>query len=625
MSVSVLVMTRVGSFGELIQQALQETGLYRVTLVRGAEQALEQVRIHDFPVAVLDFDVDSHPEDLVDDLYALSPSLRVIAMKDEAGDAPSSMENLRIAQHLDSPFYLPDLLDALEVVTADLVQSARSGSEKDLDRSFPASLLQEEKIAVGTRSPEWLNDVSLAAIHLTQLSLQSTAHAALITRDAQLWAYAGHLPHPAAEELAQFVGQYWYRDGGSDFARFIRLDAVSEDYILYATGLGGDYVLALAFDVEIPFTKIRSQAKALAVQLMHPSPDDITIEQGFDTETVYDEDITAPVVTDEILEEIEQEIVPFPSDWRPDPEIADSRQSFFEDLLSSVEIPEPDGKPIDSADDPPDNADKTVLNQEDVAADSPVLERRDVDFGATPRTMSPADTTRVEEPSRIEIQSEDKSVLEDISSEETLSTAKPSSRDQAELEDNAQEGSVPTYLLETLATPLPDYLRDTLPTPIQRQGRRSQEHQELARHPQSDKSAYSQLTYACVLVPKRSGHHLVGDLAIFINRCVVQVGKAFGWQLEHLAVRPNYLHWVIAIPPGISPGYMVRIMRDHASHRIFSQFPNLARENRTGDFWASGYLIVNGKYPLSDELVEDFIKKIRVRQVQPQSYSLTDL
>jgi REP element-mobilizing transposase RayT len=105
---------------------------------------------------------------------------------------------------------------------------------------------------------------------------------------------------------------------------------------------------------------------------------------------------------------------------------------------------------------------------------------------------------------------------------------------------------------------------------------------------------------------------------------VIQVGKAFGWQLEHLSVRPNYLHWVIAMPPGTSPGYMVRIMRDHASHRIFNQFPGLAQENQTGDFWAAGYLIVNGKYPLSHQLVEDFIGKIRMRQAQSHHHSLTD-
>jgi REP element-mobilizing transposase RayT len=294
------------------------------------------------------------------------------------------------------------------------------------------------------------------------------------------------------------------------------------------------------------------------------------------------------------------EIIEFPTDWRPDQDTVESRQAFFEDLLSSIEIPEPDVQPVHSEDSNDDPTDKIAVLDEDI---------EDEDGGEI-----------------VDLQFDDFDQKEGSEiSAETRPTLHPSIIDRVEREIDNQDESIPNYLNETLPTPVPDYLKDTIPTPIRQFGDRELDGMQLSDEAYSHGSTYSELTYACVLAPKLPQHHLVGELASFLNRCVIQVGKAFGWQLKHLAIRPNYLHWVISIPPGSSPGYMVRIMRDHTSHRVFTQFPLFTQDNLTGDFWASGYLIVNGKYPLSHQLVEDFINKIRRRQTQPHHHSLTDI
>jgi putative transposase len=126
----------------------------------------------------------------------------------------------------------------------------------------------------GGQPPSWLDDVNLAAQYLTRLSLESAAQAALIVSKGKLWAYAGELPQAAAEEVSQLASSYWLKNGGSDLARFIRLGAAKGEYMLYATGLGWDMLLALVFDVETPFSKIRSQAARLAEKLSRqPEPD----------------------------------------------------------------------------------------------------------------------------------------------------------------------------------------------------------------------------------------------------------------------------------------------------------------------------------------------------------------
>jgi hypothetical protein len=109
--------------------------------------------------------------------------------------------------------------------------------------------------------------VTKAAQHLTRLTLESAAQAALITRGNAMWAYAGGLSQDAANEIAVTVTRRWEGQKGSDLLRFIRLEATRAEHMLYATRLADDVVLALVFDAETPFSTIRSQAGKLADSL----------------------------------------------------------------------------------------------------------------------------------------------------------------------------------------------------------------------------------------------------------------------------------------------------------------------------------------------------------------------
>ena len=58
------------------------------------------------------------------------------------------------------------------------------------------------------------------------------------------------MPQEAIGEISRTVAHF-YGDGGSgDLARFIRLEATDAEYMLYATSLGGDFVLATSSESE---------------------------------------------------------------------------------------------------------------------------------------------------------------------------------------------------------------------------------------------------------------------------------------------------------------------------------------------------------------------------------------
>ena len=126
--------------------------------------------------------------------------------------------------------------------------------------------------------------------------------------------------------------------------------------------------------------------------------------------------------------------------------------------------------------------------------------------------------------------------------------------------------------------------------------------------------ALSHLNYTCVLVPRLPQHYLTGDLADRLPQWVQQLCLAFGWRLEGIAIRPEYLQWSVQVSPSISPGNLVRIIRQRSSFHIFSQFPHLREQNPSGDFWATGYLIVSGAQPPSAQLLRDYINQTRKRQ-----------
>jgi REP element-mobilizing transposase RayT len=115
-------------------------------------------------------------------------------------------------------------------------------------------------------------------------------------------------------------------------------------------------------------------------------------------------------------------------------------------------------------------------------------------------------------------------------------------------------------------------------------------------------------------VPRFTLHLLVGDLSVCLSDWVQEICIAFGWRLEYISVRPEHLLWIVNVPPATSPGYLMRILRQHTSEKVFTDFPRFKKENPSGDFWAPGYLMMGGSQPPPVHLIKDFIAQTRQRQ-----------
>ncbi len=533
MALSILIATPSAGFGELILQVLQEAGGYSLSLATSGAEAIDQAAKNSPELCILDTELGDLPVDeVVQRLRQHDPQVRLLFIPPDGEGAEADLSRLQPDGLLSKPFYLPDLISTVEGM------SYKPDPQPVAQQGLHTRPLEPQRPRPRSRTkpnlpppPEWLQDVSLAAQHLTRLSLESSSQAALITRgDENIWAYAGELPQPAAEELARVVSRHWTDGGGSDLARFARLQATGGEYMLYATGLGGDFVLALVFDAAMPFSKIRSQANKLARALASaPAEPMMHVDTG---EMMGEEGMNYPAQP--LLDDVPP---PFPSDWIPQQTPPDSGRSFLDELIGESgagSLPSVEAFPYENA---------PVANLPQTRTDIYIEE---------------AGPTRA---SGIQDYEAD-TVVSGVSADETLPSG-------------AAGGKA---------------LKLEPPTPT-----------------------LVNLTYACVLIPRLPQHHLTGNLAARLSEWVTQISLAFGWRLEQLAIRPDYLQWMVNVPPSTSPGYLMRIIRQHTSRRMFAEFPALEGENPSGDFWAPGYLIMSGNQPPA-ALIKDFIRQTRTRQ-----------
>jgi len=406
----------------------------------------------------------------------------------------------------------------------------------------------------------WLNDVSKAAQHLTRLTLASSAQAALITRAGELWAYAGQLSQNAANELTRTISRHWDGQKGNDLLRFVGLESTKAEHMLYATRLteNENVILALVFDAETPFSTIRSQANELAHSLAIPG--------------------TGPTPA------VEREPRADEQDWWDEIEALADEGSIDDD--DDIDIPSI-AEILNEV--PPPNPPETEIR-------TPIVDLNP--SAAVTRPSTPLSRRRhlFRKDDAPEVQ------VDDMTLDETQQGRSGAVEDL--------DATVPSKSRPRPSTPLhrpdPEELEETRPSLFTEEGGR------MIVEPVSP--GLSQLNYACLLAPRFSHHYLTGDLADKLSEWMFQICVAFGWRLEYLAVRPEYLQWVANVTPNTSPGYLMRTMRQQTSQKIFEDFPSLKRENPSGDFWAPGYLIMGGLQPHPPQLIKEYLKQTRKRQ-----------
>ena len=114
------------------------------------------------------------------------------------------------------------------------------------------------------------------------------------------------------------------------------------------------------------------------------------------------------------------------------------------------------------------------------------------------------------------------------------------------------------------------------------------------------------------LVPRLKRHFLVKELPHELRRWIPEICEIYGWQLDALSVRPDYLKWTLRDFPESLVRKMLRIIRRETSQRIFDAFPNLRHGNPTEDFWSQSYLVDRENLEISTQALIAHVAKERL-------------
>lgn len=152
--------------------------------------------------------------------------------------------------------------------------------------------------------------------------------------------------------------------------------------------------------------------------------------------------------------------------------------------------------------------------------------------------------------------------------------------------------------------PGPEGRRDDAPT-------RPFEDVNVAAPVESVPQISSELSFACVLVPRFSDHYLMGDIVDSLTDWMKQACVSYGWRLAMLSIRPGYMQWVMQVPLSANPAKFMRLIRQHTSEKIFEDFPRFKNKNISGEFWAPGNFVVPGNQLQTPDQVNEFILQTR--------------
>jgi CheY-like chemotaxis protein len=146
-----------------------------------------------------------------------------------------------------------------------LLSGARAAEVGSDLASADAEPEPEAELEAPELQAEHIDDPYIAqlALSLTDVSLELTADAVLLTREQDIAAFAGRMSRAELLELRQVIDDDWEATASDARIRFLRLPESGKDVMLYSRRTVEDLTLSLVFDGAMPLRDIRQQGKRL--------------------------------------------------------------------------------------------------------------------------------------------------------------------------------------------------------------------------------------------------------------------------------------------------------------------------------------------------------------------------
>lgn len=612
--INVLVTDPNPGFAAMMQQVLEETGRFNVTVVGSGADAIAAASRATFDIVIVELAIEDFSlRDLVTVLRRAQPHLPVMVVLPFGEQAlPDAAKFFDVQGILAKPIYIPDLQKNIDEA---LTKSVNGVVPPPRVAEPPAPPAPVKPITAAARTgelkpttpkkaappaPAWLQDVNRAAQYLTSLTLESSAEAALLMRGQQLIAFAGQCSKADADELATIVAANWAKDGDSSQGaqvRFLRLSS-GADYLVYSTLAAQEVVLSMAFQAETPLGQIRKQAKRATEALITPTEPPPPATPPPASKPDSDQPILLPPASSDLLST--QSTKPFYSD----PAEAALGQP-------KTEMPPAEAKVVRPASERP----RTTAPLSPVAS-------------AMPKTQPLLPNLPESSPDKVAL----KSIIQALERETDWSPitgaeqTDPSPYDwipASELKAAAVETAAPP--VEADVEPIPD--EDSLNALSQQLLQLEQ--QALVEQPlplelppvplvnirRTPHGLYD-LSYTFLILPRLAHITLTGELKDRLEQWLIVIADTHDWEANQITVADDHIEISLKCPPADSPERIIKTLLAETSEKVLNEFPRLAASHskRPGAFWASGYYVVTPGRHLTPEEVQAFMQYQRREQ-----------
>jgi len=99
------------------------------------------------------------------------------------------------------------------------------------------------------------------------------------------------------------------------------------------------------------------------------------------------------------------------------------------------------------------------------------------------------------------------------------------------------------------------------------------------------------LYYHIVWVPEYRRHVLEGKVGERARQVIVEVAEKYGYVVDELKVKPDYVHLLVRLEPKNSLPDVVRALKSLSARTLFLEFAEVKGFLWNGSLWASGYCV----------------------------------
>ena len=575
---------------------------------------------------------------------------------DNLADHPD-LRKIRVDTLLLKPFYLPDFLNSVDELINMSSQKVAGSDELQPNAGIDPDKEEFKKQSV----PDWLDPEKIGN-QLNQAMIGSQAQAAFILINDKSVAFSGEIEDSAVSEISTHLLQNVDREDKSDVVRFMRLKTDEQEHLIYGITFRENGLLVLIFEKTMPLTMARSLISHVEYNLNEMiegrtlvgekslNENFLNSRQGASIEDESSKPSNSDDVSSEEVEMLKvSQLIDQVSSKKRQEQSEDTgkseSQSFSEQPAEPSELPDWLTEPeeitsensksvsVPQKDDSlhwvkEEDRQETILNKYENSPTSETLlnglvfpwDRDDENIESTENDELIKDSdisdNQLSEPQVLaeeetnEVNEEGIEKFEGISAEsENLIGEESGVPDHLEPQKVFHQEITQPISIPAGEESFSGAIKDETTNSIREQGL-----PESLLEFVSLKAGLSSLNYTCVLVPRFPQHYLAGEVGKKISEWMPQLCISFGWRLERLSVRPQYLQWTIIVDPTLAPSKLIKMIRKETSRRLFKLHPEYELENPSRDFWAPGYLILSGYFPPSREALSDFVQQTRIRQ-----------